>query len=163
MTVKLYELATQFENLMLAIDAADGEIDAEFEAHLEQLEGDLKTKVEGCLQVARSFELEAEAVKTEEERLSKRRKALENKRQRLRDYVRDNLIRMGQKKLRTGHFSVSIQDARLSLVIDDVKKLPKDFVKMEPVVDQSRLKSALIEQSIPGAHLKEGDPILVVR
>lgn len=161
--MKLYELATQFENLMLSIDAADGAIDPEFEAHLAQLEGDLKSKVEGVLMVARSFELEAEAVKSEEERLSKRRKALENKRQRLRDYVRDNLIRMGQKKLRTEHFSVAIQDPKLSLVIDNEKKIPKDFIRMEPVIDKARLKSALIEQAIPGAHLQEGDPILVVR
>lgn len=161
--MKLYVLAAQYEALMLAVDAAGGEIDAEFEAHLTQLEGDLTSKVEGCLQVARTFELEAEAVKLEETRMAKRRKALENKHQRLRDYVRDNMVRIGQKKLKTAHFLVYIQDAKLSLVIDDVKKIPKDFVRMEPVVDKARLKAALIEQAQPGAHLEDGDPILVVR
>lgn len=81
------------------IAAAGGEIPAHLLALLDEAEGEFKDKVERVALYVRSLTAHVQAVKTEEARLSGRRKALEGAADRLKKYLHGQLEAAGIPKV----------------------------------------------------------------
>ena len=168
--MKLYEITTEFQQLVQMLDAADGEVDDAFDARLRQLEGELSAKVEGCLTVARAFELEAEALDVEIERLEARRKVRTNKVERLREYVRTCLMSAGIPSVSTKHFTARIQAGQQKVVVTNFDALLAYDAgagvlirtKHEPKMSEIKQLVAM-NQTPPGVEVQPGTPFLVVR
>ena len=80
--MKLYEIDSALEAL---VDPETGEL-LDYE-QFSRLQMEREAKIENTALYVKNLEAEAKAIKEEEARLSERRKAMENKAKRLREYI----------------------------------------------------------------------------
>lgn len=91
----LYELSNNWQQVY--------DMDLDEDTWLDTLDAineDINIKVENSGRLYRSWESDAKALKSEEERLAKKRKAIENRMKSLKGYLQDNMERMKKIKLR---------------------------------------------------------------
>lgn len=115
--MKLYELANDYISLMEAID--NGEIPEEaIEDTLEAITAGFEEKADSIACLLKNIEAEIAAIKTEEDRLAKRRKAKENTHERMKQYLSSTLQRMGVDKLETPRNKITFLKSE-KVVCDD--------------------------------------------
>ena len=81
--MQLYELAEMYLNLK-DMDIEEGDLNAA----LENINDEIETKADNIAKVLRDFDGDIEALKSEEERLAKKRKAIENRQKQLKEYLK---------------------------------------------------------------------------
>ena len=131
----LYEID---EEILNCVDMETGEIiDVE---RLGQLQLARDDKVEGIALWIKNLISDADAIKSEEEKLAQRRKVNENKAKNLKEYLSKFL---GGQKFKTPKVSISYRKSE-SVEVTDISKLDDDYLKFaEPTVDKAKVKKAL--------------------
>lgn len=141
----IYELTQDY--LRLLEMAEDPELDPEVIADtFEAIDGELEIKAENYAKVMKNLEGDIAALKAEEERLSKKRKAIENNIKRMKLALQEAMEITGKTKFKTELFGFSIQKNAPSVVIDaaDIRDIPEDYLKFkEPEVDKTAIKNAI--------------------
>ena len=141
----IYELTQDY--LRLLEMAEDPELDPEMIADtFEGIEGELEIKAENYAKVMKNLEGDIAALKAEEERLAKKRKAIENNIKRMKGTLQEAMELTGKTKFKTDLFSFGIQKNAPSVVIDaaDIRDIPEDYLKFkEPEVDKTAIKNAI--------------------
>jgi hypothetical protein len=118
---KLYELAGAYEQLRNAAEAGE-----DISGALAELNDDLEVKAGNVARLLASWDGDVEAFKTEEKRISARRKAIEANVERLREYVRRCMSAAGITSIKAGTFSVTLAAAADRVIVDDEKALPAE-------------------------------------
>jgi hypothetical protein len=104
----LYQLTASLVSVMDALVEAGGELTPELQAQLEQAEGDFKTKVERVALGIRHLVVTGEAAATEASRLTLLARARLNASERLKDYLREQMLQAEQRKVETDRVRVSV-------------------------------------------------------
>jgi hypothetical protein len=153
--MKLYEITEQFRKLDDFIPEIDSEEQAQAYTELfDWLQGTLEEKIEGLCAVIANADAESVALKAEIDRLTKRKRASEAKVDRLKDYMKFELDRMQQKQVKTGVWSVTVQDNPPSCKVDE-SSLSDSWWKVERKPDISKVKDALkAGEKVDGAWLE---------
>lgn len=138
--MKLYEL-TEIYNNLLDLDIED----VELEKHLENIDDEIEVKAENIAKVLRDFDGDIEALKSEEERLAKKRKAIENRQKQLKEYLQNAMLVLDKRKFKTDLFSFNIQKNAPSLRIIDEGKIPEDYWIVDRKINKNDLKQAVKE------------------
>lgn len=152
----LYQITDDMIKLMESEEVSDEQI--------EQTFGALTEKANHVCHFMADLSGEIAKFKAEEERISARRKAMEAKHQRLKDYVKQSMDRLGIDKLEAGTFTVSLQKSPPAVVVEDKLKIPARFWKIIPEsseLDKAKLKEALQKGEVPGAKLEAGQYIRI--
>lgn len=158
MSISLYHMAEQYQQALIAL--SDPELPEEVVADtLEALEGELVQKGQAVAAFALNLGAEIEAIKAVEKRISERRKALEKREQRMRDYLRDNMERCGITEIKAvdGSFTAKLAKGRPSVVVDDESLIPDDssYVRWKREVSKTAIAEAIKNgQDVPGAHIE---------
>lgn len=108
--MSLYHLADAREAIDRALEATEGELTADLEVILDQWELDFDTKAERVALFTLEELASAKIIKAEEERLAARRKALENRAERLKLYLEAQMARVGKRKIEGTYATVAMQD-----------------------------------------------------
>ena len=141
----IYELTQDY--LRLLEMAEDPELDPEVIADtFEAIDGELEIKAENYAKVMKNLEGDIAALKAEEERLSKKRKAIENNIKRMKLALQEAMEITGKTKFKTELFGFSIQKNAPSVVIDaaDIRDIPEEYLKFkEPEIDKTAIKNAI--------------------
>lgn len=136
--MQLYELTEIYLNLK------DMDIEEEdLNSALENIDDEIETKADNIAKVLRDFDGEIEALKSEEERLAKKRKAIENRQKHLKEYLQNAMLVLDKRKFKTDLFSFNIQSNAPSLKILDESKIPEDYYKIEKKLNKNDLKEAV--------------------
>lgn len=156
--MKLYEITDaliQVEDLLEAGEDVQDTIDA--------LQLSLEDKIEGLVKVIRNFEASAEAKKNEAKRLKEQAEKDQANADRLKDWIKLNLIRLGKKKVETDLFKVTVTKPREKIEVDETR-LPDDYfiIKREPI-SKTELKKLVKEQEIPGVQIVLGESGLMIK
>lgn len=156
--MKLYEITDallQVEDLLEAGEDVQDTIDA--------LQLSMEDKIEGLVKVIRNFEASAEAKKNEAKRLKEQAEKDQANADRLKDWIKLNLIRLGKKKVETDLFKVTVTKPREKIEVDETR-LPDDYfiIKREPI-SKTELKKLVKEQEIPGVQIILGEPGLMIK
>lgn len=162
--MKIYEIPGALRELLDRLDADPdtGEVDGEALAAYAEYQGQAAEKLEGTACYVRELEAEAEAIKAEEDRLAKRRKALEGKSARLKAYMMPALEAMGGK-VKGVMASVRIGKSQ-AVYVFDLDALPDAFKRVMTKVDPDKvvLKKALkAGEDIPGAALEDRQSVVI--
>jgi len=154
--MKLYELASQYQELIPLAENADDEADLQaFYDTLDGLQGEIGEKLENCAAVVKTIDAEAEAIAAEEKRLATRRRALQNSADRLKAYMRDGMDAAQMVKHKGKLFTISLQDNPPAVVVDDEASLPRDYCRVKVEPDKTAIKDALKNGvEVPGVHLE---------
>ena len=136
--MQLYELTEIYLNLK-DMDIEEGDLNAA----LENIDDEIETKADNIAKVLRDFDGDIEALKSEEERLAKKRKAIENRQKQLKEYLQNAMLILDKRKFKTDLFSFNIQRNAPSLKILDESKIPEDYYKIEKKLNKNDLKEAV--------------------
>lgn len=158
----LYEIGADWNRVMDFELENEGDQEA-FLSLLDEVEGAFVEKAERVCMVMKNVEAEAEAFKAEEARLAGRRKALENKADRLKSYLAGTMKAMGLPEQKTPLFSLKFQKNPPAVEVLDPAAIPADYWRQpEPVLDRALVKKALAEgYEIPGARLVQGESLRI--
>ena len=134
---------------------------------LEGLTGELEVKATNVAMFVRNLESLAEQIKQAEQAMAARRKALENRADRIRQYLLDNMQRTGISKIESPYFKIAIAKNPPSVVVDDedtLKFAHPEFVKTVTTesLDKTAIKEAIkAGQIVEGAHLVQADRVSI--
>jgi len=157
----LYELTGQYKQLL---DMAETEeLDKQLIADtLEALEGEIETKADGYAKIIRELEGKAELLKSEIDRLSNRKTAIENNIKSMKEALQNAMYITGKVKFKTNLFNFGIQKNPPKLVIDKPEEIPEEFlIPQPPKVDNAKLKEILKEKELPFAHLEQSESLRI--
>lgn len=136
--MQLYELTEIYLNLK-DMDIEEGDLNSA----LENIDDEIETKADNIAKVLRDFDGDIEALKFEEERLAKKRKAIENRQKQLKEYLQNAMLVLDKREFKTELFSFNIQKNAPSLKILDESKIPEDYYKIEKKLNKNDLKEAV--------------------
>ncbi len=136
--MQLYELTEMYLNLK-DMDIEEGDLNSA----LENIDDEIETKADNIAKVLRDFDGDIETLKSEEERLAKKRKAIENRQKQLKEYLQNAMLVLDKRKFKTDLFSFNIQKNAPSLKILDESKIPEDYYKIEKKLNKNDLKEAV--------------------
>ena len=163
MSFKLYELTEMYQNIWDLVSDDETDLDT-LEVALSQVEDNLEVKAESMAKLVRGIDGDVAALKEEETRLAKRRKALENKQTNIKLFLENQLKQMGLDKVETPLFKVSIQNNPPSVNILDEDLIPEQYKKTvttTSLVKNDILKALKEGQVIEGAELKQGKSLRI--
>ncbi len=161
--MKLYELTQNFKNLEEVLNnTEDNDIKELILNSMGEVSCDLSTKVENIVKLIRNLQADAEAVKTEEQRLYKLRKQKEKQVEGLQKYLFDCISPLEKREIKGGIFTVSVKKNPPKVVIDDINVVPNKFIVNVPSADKKALKEALKEgKKINGARLVQEESLKI--
>jgi len=155
MSQSLYKLSNELLQV-IHWDPETGEIDT---AKLDELQPKLEDKVQNIWLLLQDWDWNIEKIKTEIDRLKKMKEVIENKSERLREYVKGNMIKLWTDKIETPLIKASLRKSE-SLEITDITKVPSEYITLEPKADKMTIKKDLKEwKIIEWVELKENTNI----
>lgn len=156
MSAPLYQMTgelTEVHSLVLS-----GEISAEDVTDtLEALEGEFNQKAISVGHFILNLTPTIEALDLEIKRLQARKKAIQNKQESVKDYLRRNMQAAEISKIECDLFSILCKKPRQIVHVDDESALPDEMVKVKTTItpDKVAIGKALKEgMDVPGAHLE---------
>lgn len=170
MGMTLYDIDAQIAALDgaaeddMLIDAETGELVSVAQA-LDALRMERETKLENVACWVKNLSAEADAIREEENRLIKRRKAAETKAANLKAWLLAAMTREDgtTDKLKTGRVMVSVKRNPPSTVVDDAL-LPSTYkvAKITYQPNKELIKRELLAGGeVPGAHLEYGRSVVI--
>lgn len=148
--LSLYNITSAFPIIMEQEEMSPS-LKEELEKELTAL---LHEKSQNIIGYMRNIELTIDAMKTEEKRISEQRKALENKIENFKSYVKECMESNGFQKIDTGLGSLTIAKNPMSVEIENEDEIPSEF-KQEIIttkIDKNAIKKYIKEtgEIIPG-------------
>jgi phage host-nuclease inhibitor protein Gam len=160
----LSEILAEYSSVMLALDAADGEIDADIAPRLSAAEGSLGDKLERIEHVVESLRGKAKSVRERVKALENHARALENRANRIHDWAVGELENAGLEAYETDSYSWHRRLNPPALEIVDEERLKeflhdfhRDMIKVVESIDKKAvLALAKVEGGLPGAEVVRG-------
>lgn len=161
----LYELTNELMQLMEL--AEDPDVDeVTFLDTLEGLGGEFEDKADGYAKVIRQLDADVAAIKTEIDRLSARKRSIENNIDRMKSVLKNAMILTDKRKFKTDLFSFSVAKNPEKVVMDapDLATVPLEYlIQQEPKLDKARIKDDLKAGKDLGgiAHLEQDESLRI--
>jgi len=163
--MNLYEITEQHLQLVAMLEA--GDIDQQtFGDTLAGMEGDLETKLEGCVYVMRNAEADAEKFKAESKFFADKAKAAQKLADFMEQRIKGAMVALDRPRVQTNRFTLTVGKAGAApLEILDPKIIPIQYMKeMEPTWDKTAIKAALSSGiDVPGVKLGEQTEVLRIK
>jgi hypothetical protein len=161
--LRLYEIAADLRGLLeTGIDDETGEMSDELTTALATFDG----KATSVAAYVLNIEAEVDAVKSAISRLMNRRRALEARGERMREYLSRNMKACGITRIdaKDGTFCVRFYPERdEQLTVDPAVALPEAFLRIKTEPDKAKLKAAIkAGEPVPsGVHLVRNDRLTI--
>lgn len=156
----LYVLADDY--MAAARKLAELDLDEQTVADtLESLSGEIEVKATNVAMFVRNLEATAEAIKDAEAKMAARRKAVESRAQRIRDYLKAQMERCGIQKIESPYFTLAIRQNPPAVHVEAAELVPAEYVKAPPppppAIDKKAVAEALkAGKDVPGCRLERG-------
>lgn len=140
--LSLYNITNKFVELMDKVQ--EGTItEEEYNQLGEELAIQLQEKGSNIIGYTKNIELTINAMKEEEKRIADNRKSLESKLDKFKQYVKDNMEKLGITKMDTELGTLSIAKNPLSVEVENEEEIPSEY-KLEVVttkIDKTAIKN----------------------
>lgn len=159
--MKLYEIAHEYRKALDAVqvDEETGEI-----LGLDQLQltgEEAKEKICAALCVIKETEADISSLRDHLANISRRKKSLENKQERLKSFVMEAMAGLGVEKVKNTVISGYLRKSEV-IVVDDIKEIPEGYLKIEYNPDKALIKDALKRGlNIQGTHLEANQSLII--
>ena len=141
----IYELTQDYLQILSMLE--DPELNPQTLADtMEGIEGEFEIKAENYAKVMKNLEGDILAIKTEIDRLTAKKKALENNIKNMKSTLQTAMETTGKTKFKTELFSFNIQKSAPSVVIDEqyIENIPDKYLKYkDPEIDKIAIKDAI--------------------
>jgi hypothetical protein len=156
----LYEIAQEHRSDLEKL--ADLDLDEQtMEDTLASLGGELQVKAQSVACFIRNLEATAQMIKEAEAQMSARRKALENRAARVKDYLHASMLVAGVEKIECPLFRMSVRNNPPAVEVYQPELIPQQFMNQPepppPAPDKKAIAAALkAGQEVPGCKLTHG-------
>ena len=156
----LYEIASDYRADMEKL--ADPELDEQtLSDTLDSMGGELQVKAQSVACFIRNLEATAAQIKEAEASMASRRKALENRAARVKDYLLASMMVAGVDKVECPLFRMSVRDNPAAVEVYEPGLIPQEFMRQPepppPAPDKAAIKERLkAGQEVPGCRLTVG-------
>jgi hypothetical protein len=128
---------------------------------LESMSGDLEVKATNTAFFVRNLEASAAAIKEAEAQMAARRKAIENRAGRIKDYLLASMMVAGVQKIECPHFKLAVRENPPAVEVYEPGLIPAEFMRQPepppPAIDKAAIKEAIkAGQEVPGCKLSRG-------
>lgn len=161
----LYEITQDYLQILSMME--DPELDPQTLADtMEAVEGELEIKAENYAKVMKNLEADVVAIKAEIDRLSERKKTIENNIKNMKSALQMAMETTGKTKFKTELFSFGIRKNAPSVIMDEpyIENVPERFLKYsEPTINRSAIKEAIQNgEDLEGlAHLEQSSSLSI--
>lgn len=140
----LYELTNDWLQLMTMLEeGADEDV---INDTLEGLDYEIEQKADGYARVIRNMEADIAGLKAEIDRMTNRKKVLENNITRLKANLQNSMEITGKTKFKTDLFSFNVQNNPAAVIMDEqyLENIPEEYlIPREPKLDKKKLAADL--------------------
>lgn len=164
-SMTLYEVAGDYRRMVDAL--MDTQDDAKTVADTIEAESyPLEVKAQNVAYAIRNMEASAAAIKEAEAQMAARRKAIENRAQHIREYLKTCMEIANVTKISCPHFAIAIQNNPPSVDVYEPSLIPAEFMKQPvpppPAPDKTAIKEAIrAGHPMPGAVLVQGKRLVI--
>ena len=161
----IYEITNDYLQLMQMME--DPELDPQTLADtMEGIEGELEDKADNYARVMKNMEADLNGIKAEIERLSTRKKTIENNIKRMKEALQFSMETTGKTKFKTELFSFGIRKNAPAVVMDEpyIENVPERFLKYsDPTINRTAIKEAIQNgEDLEGlAHLEQSKSLTI--
>lgn len=161
----LYEITSDYMQLMQMME--DPEMNPQILADtMEGIEGELEVKAESYAKVMKNLEADVVGIKAEIDRLSERKKTIENNIKRMKESLQFSMETTGKTKFKTELFSFSVRNNAPKVVMDEeyIENVPERFLKYkDPEINRTAIKEAIQGgENLEGlAHLEQSKSLTI--
>jgi hypothetical protein len=158
--MKLYEITEQLRELM-AMDDVPAE---QLQDTLDLVNEEFEQKAEQVAAFIRELSLDSEGYKAEIDRLSDRKKAIDNKVDSMKDYLRVNMQAADMTKIKGKLFTITLGAPTETVYVADSELLPDDLVYIKREPNKTDIKAQLKSGAeIEGCALVQGKARLTIK
>ncbi|MDH0798603.1 MULTISPECIES: siphovirus Gp157 family protein [Pseudomonas] len=162
----LYTIAEQFKELAVLAETADEDLAIALRDTMEGIEGEFQEKGKAIAMITLNIDGDLEAIQSQIDRLTERKRIINNRKESLKEYLRSNMDAAGITKITHPLFTITCGKGKPIVVIDDEKAIPDDFVnvKVTSAPDKAAIAKALKDgQEVPGAHSEIGKSSISIK
>lgn len=162
----LYTIAEQFKELAVLAETADEDLAIALRDTMEGIEGEFQEKGKAIAMITLNIDGDLEAIQSQIDRLTERKRVINNRKESLKEYLRSNMDAAGITKITHPLFTITCGKGKPIVVIDDEKAIPDDFVnvKVTSAPDKAAIAKALKDgQEVPGAHSEIGKSSISIK
>lgn len=162
----LYTITEQFKELAALAETADEDLAVAIRDTMEGIEGEFQEKGKAIAMITLNIDGDLEAIQSQIDRLTERKRIITNRKESLKEYLRSNMDAAGITKITHPLFTITCGKGKPIVVIDDEKAIPDDFVnvKVTSAPDKAAIAKALKDgQEVPGAHSEIGKSSISIK
>lgn len=162
----LYAITEQFKELAALAETADEDLAVALRDTMEAIEGEFQEKGKAIAMVTLNIDGDLEAIQSQIDRLTERKRVITNRKESLKEYLRTNMDAAGITKISHPLFTITCGKGRSVVVIDDEKSIPDEFVnvKVTSAPDKAMIAKAIKDgQEVPGAHTEIGKSSISIK
>lgn len=141
----IYEITNDYLQIMAMLE--DPELDPQTLADtMEGIEGEFEIKAENYAKVMKNLEGDILAIKAEIDRLTSKKRVIENNIKNMKSTLQTAMETTGKTKFKTELFSFNIQKTAPSVVIDEqyIENIPDKYLKYkDPEINKTAIKDAI--------------------
>lgn len=141
----IYEITNDYLQIMAMLE--DSDLDPQTLADtMEGIEGEFEIKAENYAKVMKNLEGDILAIKAEIDRLTSKKRVIENNIKNMKSTLQTAMETTGKTKFKTELFSFNIQKTAPSVVIDEqyIENIPDKYLKYkDPEIDKTAIKDAI--------------------
>lgn len=161
----IYEITNDYLQLMQMME--DPELDPQILSDtMEGIEGELEDKADNYARVMKNMEADLNGIKAEIDRLSTRKKTIENNIKRMKEALQFSMETTGKTKFKTELFSFGIRKNAPAVIMDEpyIENVPERFLKYsDPTINRTAIKEAIQNgEDLEGlAHLEQSSSLSI--
>lgn len=157
--MRLYILNGRWKNLQELAENEEVDKQVLYES-LNEIEEQMDEKYENIGKVIKGLDMESKAIKEEEARLAKRRRAIERNSKNLKEYLAESLIQRGLHKIKTKLFTVYFRKNKKMIFDEDL--IDSKYKKLVEQIDIASIRVDLQEgKEVAGARFEENESLVI--
>lgn len=161
--ITLFQVAAEYRSMADRLSDLDLDEQTIIDT-LESESGELTTKAQNVAFVVRNLEASADAIKEAESQMAARRKAIEKRADRIREYLKAGMQIAGISKIESPYFTISLRRNPPTVDVFDASQVPEQYMRTPPppppAVDRKAISDALkAGEDVPGCRLTQSERI----
>ena len=164
-TMKLYEITDEARQLLQLVE--DGEMtEQEIADTLEGVQLEFNEKAEQIGYLLKNLEPFEGGIDAEIKRLQAKKKAIQNRGDSIREYLRINMEACGIKKIECPAFAITLRKPQPKAEVENEQALPDDYVTVKTSFAPDKraiLADLKAGKQIPGAKLQMGTSSVLIK
>lgn len=162
----LYQIGKEFQQLAVLAETADEDMAVAIHDTMGAIKAEFEDKGKAIAMLALNIDGDLEAIQSQINRLTERKRIINNRKEALKEYLRTNMEASGITKISHPLFTISLGKGRPIVVVDNEKDIPDDYmnVKVTSSPDKAMIAKAIKEGvEVPGAHSETGKSSISIK